>query len=412
MKTKLIVTVLITCLVCLLQKSAPETALVTAVTTTAASTESGPGPKDPSAVAAAEANQEGRIETEDSPDYLSLVAVGDNLFHDVMIRPNPETQTYDFTGFYSEIKSLIEPADIAFINQETTLGGSEHGFSGYPRFNTPQEAGDALKAAGFDVINHATNHIMDKGEGAVFATMDYWDTVPGIQYLGIYRSQEDRDTRKVIVEKNGIKTGFLSYTYGTNGLPLPGDKPYLVALINESVMEKEIKTLRPLCDFLVVSMHWGVEYQHSPSGEQKRLARFLADNQVDLVIGHHPHVLEPYEFLDRPDGQKTLCFYSLGNFISAQTTGPTQLGGLAFVRIKHHDAKITIEKAGIIPLVNHYENGFSGFKVYPLYHYTENLASRHLLRLRNITIDNPSLRALAEEVLAGGNILLENPFEN
>ncbi|MDR0719224.1 MAG: CapA family protein, partial [Treponema sp.] len=310
-----------------------------------------------------------------------------------------------------EIKPLIEPADIAFINQETLLGGEVYGFSGYPLFNTPQEVGDALKAAGFDVINHATNHIMDKGEGAIFATMDYWDTVPGIHYLGIYRSQEDRDTKKIIIEKNGIKTGFLSYTYGTNGLAVPRDKPYLVSLINDSVMEKEIKTLRPLCDFLIVSMHWGVEYQHAASASQKRLSRFLADNMVDLIIGHHPHVLEPYEFLDRPDGQKTLCFYSLGNFISAQSTGPTQLGGIAFVRIKQQHNITSIDEAGIIPVVNHYENGLSGFKVYPLYNYTEDLAKKHLLRLRGITIDLPWLKNLAEETLTGGTILLKNPFE-
>jgi poly-gamma-glutamate synthesis protein (capsule biosynthesis protein) len=348
---------------------------------------------------------------EESPDYLSLVAAGDNLFHSVMLRPDSKTQTYDFADYYSEIKPLIEPADIAFINQETLLGGEAYGFSGYPRFNTPQELGEALRATGFDVVNHATNHIMDKGEEAVFATMDYWDTVSGIRYLGIHRSQEDRDTKKVIIEKNGIKTGFLAYTYGTNGLAVPRDKPYLVSLINESVMEEEIKSLRPLCDFLIVSMHWGVEYQHSVSVEQKRLSRFLADNQVDLIIGHHPHVLEPYEFLDRPGGQKTLCFYSLGNFISGQSTEPTQLGGIAFVRIKREDEDTVIEEAGIIPVVNHYEKDYTVFKVYPLYGYTNELAEKHFLRLRSADINIPWLQELAEKTLPGGNILYTNPFQ-
>jgi poly-gamma-glutamate synthesis protein (capsule biosynthesis protein) len=345
------------------------------------------------------------------PDYLSLVAAGDNLFHSVMLRPDPKTGAYDFTACYSEIKPLIEPADIAFINQETLLGGEAYGFSGYPLFNTPQELGEALRVTGFDVVNHATNHIMDKGEKAVFSTMDYWDTVSGVRYLGIHRSQEDRDVKKVIVEKNGIKIGFLAYTYGTNGLAVPQDKPYLVSLINESVMESEIKALRPLCDFLIVSMHWGVEYQHEVSGEQKRLSRFLADNQVDLIIGHHPHVLEPYEFLDRPGGQKTLCFYSLGNFISAQSTAPTQLGGIAFVRIKREGEETAIEEAGIIPTVNHYEGDYTGFKVYPLYAYTGELAEKHLLRLRGADITIPWLQELAEKTLSGGNILSKNPFE-
>jgi poly-gamma-glutamate synthesis protein (capsule biosynthesis protein) len=181
--------------------------------------------------------------TEDPPKavYLTIVAAGDNLFHDVMIRPNPETRAYDFTSYYAEIKPYIEPADIAFINQETLLGGPTYGFSGYPRFNTPQEAGAALAGVGFDVVNHATNHIMDKGEGAVFATMDYWDSIPHIRYLGIHRSQEERNNKKTIIEKNGVKVGFLAYTYGTNGLALPKDKPYLVSLINEAAMEDKVQ---------------------------------------------------------------------------------------------------------------------------------------------------------------------------
>jgi poly-gamma-glutamate synthesis protein (capsule biosynthesis protein) len=342
--------------------------------------------------------------------YLTLTAAGDNLFHNVLIRPNPETGVYDFTGYYAEIKSFIEPADIAFVNQETLLAGAVYGFSGYPRFNTPQEAGTALVDAGFDVINHATNHIMDKGEGAVFTTMDYWDSIPQVQYLGIHRSQESRNSKKVIIEKNGIKVGFLAYTYGTNGLALPKDKPYLVSLINEASMETEIKALRPLCDFLVVSMHWGQEYQHTISKEQERLGLFLAGLDVDLIIGHHPHVVQRYSYLEQPDGGKTLCFYSLGNFLSAQETSPTQLGVLAYVRIKKLDTFLSIEEGGIIPTVNHYEQDYSGFRVYPLSRYDEDLAKKHLLRLRGKDISIPWFTALIESVFPQGNVLLKNPF--
>ncbi|MDR1278200.1 MAG: CapA family protein [Treponema sp.] len=358
--------------------------------------------------------QEGGPEEEAAPrpDYLTLVAAGDNLFHDPMIRLDPKTGSYDFTASYAEIEPLIKPADIAFINQETVFGGAASGFSGYPRFNTPAEVGTALAGAGFDVINHATNHIMDKGEGAVFATMNYWDTIPGVQYLGIYRSPEERETKKVIIEKNNIKTGFLAYTYGTNGLPVPRDKPYLVSLINEPVMEKEIAALRPLCDFLVVSMHWGEEYRHTPTGEQKRLTRFLANQGVDLILGHHPHVIEPYEYLDRPDGGKTLCFYSLGNFLSGQQSSATQLGVLAYIRIKKLHQEVSVDAAGVIPVVNHYEQGFTVFRVYPLYKYHEALAEKHLLRIRGRQITVPFFTGLAADVFTGGNILSTNPFEN
>jgi poly-gamma-glutamate synthesis protein (capsule biosynthesis protein) len=344
------------------------------------------------------------------PDYLVLAAVGDNLLHEFMIRRDSLTGTYDFDAYYTEVKSLIEAADIAFVNQETLLAGESYGFSGYPRFNTPPEAGTALAALGFDVVNQATNHIMDKGEGAVFATMDFWDALPGVQYLGVYRSQEERDTKKVIIEKNNITVGFLAYTYGTNGIPVPRDKPYLVSLIDEKIMEKEITALRPLCDILVVSMHWGEEYRHQPTGEQERLARFLAGLEVDLIIGHHPHVLEPSVYLDRPGGGKTLCFYSLGNFLSGQQSSQTQLGGLAWVRIKKSSGGVSIDKAGIVPLVNHYEAGPAGFRVYPLYKYRESLAEKHLLRLRGRELSVPWLTGMAAQIMGDG-ILSENPFE-
>jgi poly-gamma-glutamate synthesis protein (capsule biosynthesis protein) len=349
-------------------------------------------------------------ESRTGPDYLTIVAAGDNLLHENLIRPNPKTGTYNFTSYYGEIKPFIEPADIAFINQETLLAGERYGFSGYPRFNGPTEAGNALAAAGFDVVNHATNHIMDKGEGAVFATMDFWDTLPGISCLGIHRSQEDRETKRVIIEKNNIAVGFLAYTYGTNGIPVPRDKPYLVSLVDEKTMEKEIAALRPLCDVLVVSMHWGEEYRIEPTGEQKRLAHFLAAQEVDLILGHHPHVVEPAVYLDRPGGGKTLCFYSLGNFLSSQQTNITQLGALAYVRIKKWNHMVEIDQAGIIPLVNHYEPGSANFRVYPLSSYTGALAEKHLLRLWGWEFSVSWLKALAERVFGAEHILPGNPF--
>jgi poly-gamma-glutamate synthesis protein (capsule biosynthesis protein) len=261
------------------------------------------------------------------PDFITIAAVGDNLFHDPMIKPNKDG-IFDFTSFYTEIKPIVEKADIAFVNQETVFGGKELGFSGYPRFNTPKEAGEALMAAGFDVVNHATNHAMDKGEKAVFSTMDFWDTHPEIVYLGIHRSAEHQK-RQVIVEKNNIKTGFLSYTYGTNGLPVPQSKPFLVSLIDTGIMAKEIDALRPNCDLLVVSMHWGIEYRQSPNAEQQQLAQFLADHKVDIIIGHHPHVLEGSGTLTGKTGNTTFCIYSLGNFISSRSKQLIKSGELS-----------------------------------------------------------------------------------
>jgi poly-gamma-glutamate synthesis protein (capsule biosynthesis protein) len=336
--------------------------------------------------------------------YLTLIAAGDNLYHDPMIRPPPPGKSYDFTANYSEIMPYIQGADLAFINQETVLGGAEFGFSGYPRFNSPRELGAAVAAAGFDVINHANNHVMDKGEMAVFATMDYWDTVPGIRYLGIHRSEEER-RRPVIVERNNIRTGFLSYTYGTNGLPLPRGKPWLASLADEKTMAEEMNALRPLCDFLVVSMHWGNEYEHEPNGTQKKAARFLAEHGADLILGHHPHVIQPVEIIERSGGQ-TLCFYSLGNFLSAQIPSPRLLGALAYVRIKKENGVAAVDQSGIIPVVTHYEEGFINFRVYPLSEYSNDLAKRH--RSAN-EISISYFTGLAKRIFPS-EILTENPF--
>jgi poly-gamma-glutamate synthesis protein (capsule biosynthesis protein) len=181
-------------------------------------------------------------------------------------------------------------------------------------------------------------------------------------------------------------------------------------------MAKEIDTLRPLCDFLIVSMHWGVEYQHDYNKSQKDLAAFLAEHRVDLVLGHHPHVIQPVEYITRPDGRAMLCFFSLGNLASAQIRNPTLLGAMAYVRIKkppvresETKANIMFMDAGAIPIVTHYESGFTGFKVYPLYAYTPELIKKHRQYIdKNFTMDY--LTGLASKVF-GGKEILRNPFE-
>ena len=313
--------------------------------------------------------------TDGTTNRLTLVATGDNLYHDILFRPNPQG-VRDFSGYYLPVKPIIQSADIAFVNQETVFAGEAAGFSGYPRFNTPWEAGLALVQTGFNVVNQATNHTMDRGEAGVLSTLDYWDTVPGITVTGAYRSQEDRDS-PAIIEMNGIKTGFLSYTYGTNGLPVPAGKPWLVALIDKAVMEREINALRPRCDFLVVSVHWGSEYTHTPEAGQRDLAAFMASLGVDLVIGHHPHVLQPMESIPKSGGGQTVVAYSLGNFISAQTNNNRLLGGILYAEVVKNGTGVSIEKSGIIPVVTHYESGFANIGVYPLDDYTPQLAARH-----------------------------------
>jgi poly-gamma-glutamate synthesis protein (capsule biosynthesis protein) len=340
------------------------------------------------------------------PGYITIIAAGDNLIHDIIYNnaripqasaapapgeggpPAPVSiDGFNFDSCYEHIKPIIKKADIAFVNQETVLGGGRFGYSGYPMFNTPQDAGLGLINAGFNVVNHASNHAMDKGEGAVFGTMDFWDARGEALCLGVFRSEEQRKTSRRIVEKNGIRVGFLSYTYGLNGFTLPKDKPWLVGIIDREVMGREIDALRPYCDLLAVSMHWGNEFRHDPNPDQKELAAFLAEHGVDLVIGHHPHVTQPVEIFPRPDGKKMVCYYSLGDLLShtqSDWTPDTMTGALAYIRVRKSPGagpappQTTIETAAVIPTVCHYgRERKKPFTVYPLWDYTDALAALH-----------------------------------
>ncbi|MFP3090902.1 CapA family protein [Treponema sp. TIM-1] len=342
-------------------------------------------------------------------DFLTIVAAGDNLLHESIIRAAFQDGTYHFDPIYAGIKALVEPADIAFINQETPLAGEGFGYSRGLTFNAPQVLGKTLADAGFDVVSHANNHALDKGEAGLSATLDLWDSLPGVHYLGIHRSREQRDRRQVIIEKNNIKVGFLAYTYGTNGIPLPRNKPYLVSLAENEVIAQEIKTLRPLCDFLVISMHWGNEYDHRYNAAQQAQAQFIADQGADLIIGHHPHVIQAYQYLPRKDGKSTLCFYSLGNFLAAQDMPNTLLGALAYIKIKKINSEIAIEAAAVIPTVTHFNTAYTGFRIYPLYEYTEALANTHGRKRPQYELSLSYFTALARRIFGEG-LIEYNPF--
>jgi poly-gamma-glutamate synthesis protein (capsule biosynthesis protein) len=345
------------------------------------------------------------------PDYLTLVAAGDNLYQEPILKEFFKGGKYNFETLYSPVKPYIEPAGIAFVNQETVLDTKGPAYSGYPLFNTPAEAGLALAAAGFDVVNHATNHVMDRGEAGIISSIDFWDTLPSLSYLGIYRSEEDREKRVCVIEQNNIRVGFLAYTTGTNYIPLAEKKSYMVSLADRDTMAAEIDALRPLCDYLAVSMHWGEEYQPKPSADQEDLARFLAEHSVDLVIGHHPHVLQPFARLPRPDGGETLCFYSLGNFIAshAQPENPALLGGLLYVRIKKTQTGTAAAETGLIPVISHYDADRKGHAVYPLSEYTEELLQKHGKRKEDPEIKLEYFTGLAQDMF-GPALMTGNPF--
>ncbi|MCL2213890.1 MAG: CapA family protein [Treponema sp.] len=338
---------------------------------------------------------------------IAFIAAGDNLFHESIINSSYQNGVYDFTPVYSEIKDIIGNADLAFINQETVMAGESYGYSGYPRFNTPQSLSRTLADTGFDIVNLANNHAMDMGKDGLYSTLDFLDTIQELTVIGARKEGESAR----IITVNNITLGFLSYTYGLNGFQLPADNPNLVSLINREKMASEIYELRPLCDFLIVSIHWGEEYRLEPDSNQVNLAFFFAQHNVDLVIGHHPHVLQRAQTIVRDDGRETLVIYSLGNFVSNQVQRERIIGGVAcitFTKIDSAPPELSISDFGIIPVITHYSRNFSNTKIYPLYSYTEDLLSVHGLKNQDSTLDMDFFNAVTERL--DTKIITQNPF--
>jgi poly-gamma-glutamate synthesis protein (capsule biosynthesis protein) len=340
---------------------------------------------------------------------LTFVAAGDNLFHDTIIKAAlQEDGVYNFTPIYSQVKSIVENADLAFINQETVMAGERFGYSGYPAFNTPQSLARTLADTGFDIVNLANNHAMDMGKAGLEATLDFLDTIKEFTVIGARKSGESAR----IITKNNITLGFLSYTFSLNGIALPRDNPNIVSMINRNTMAREIDALRPLCDFLIVSMHWGDEYQTEPGREQIDLARFLAEHSVDLIIGHHPHVLQKFDTVTAANGRKTLCFYSLGNFASNQRGRERIVGAMtALTFIKDETGEtpaLSISDSGVIPVVCHFDRSYRNTTIYPLYAYSQDLLDNHALKNFDRDVSMNFFYQVMERM--NTQIFMRNPF--
>lgn len=269
---------------------------------------------------------------------VTLCAVGDIMMHEGQIWSghDPNTDTFDYTHFFNEVKPVIAEADIAIANLETTLGGKELKYTGYPMFNSPDALAATIKDAGFDVVVTSNNHCLDRGEKGILRTLQVLEEY-SLCAVGTNASPEGVEQIPT-KEANYIKISFLAYTYGTNGIPIPKGKPYLVNLIEEERILKDIGKARTQSDAVVVYLHFGQEYKLTPSKEQKQLAQLLLENGADLVLGSHPHVVQPGEWvLVEEDGEqiKKYAAYSLGNFISAQRYPHTEEGLIL---------KVTLEK--------------------------------------------------------------------
>ena len=264
-------------------------------------------------------NDNDKLEEEEKPKEdevykINMLATGDALIHNAVYweyaTGNRDTGPYNFDGALDYVRDIVSEYDIAYYNQETPFAGGLP--DGYPRFSTPSEFGDAMIKAGFNMISTATNHTIDKGEDGILNFYNYLKNKDGIIFNGIADNATDRNNF-MIGEKNNITYTMLSYTTSTNGLPVPSGKDYLVNVYDAEQVKSDIEAVRDKVDVLIVAMHWGVEYASTPNSDQQEIAQYLADIGVDIILGAHPHVLQPITWID-----DTLVMYSLGNFISNQ----------------------------------------------------------------------------------------------
>lgn len=339
----------------------------------------------------------------DEKKVIKFVGVGDALIHSAIYweaetiasSMNGYTKKYYFKDMYEHIADKIKGADIAFVNHEAPIANTA--IAGYPHFNAPEESGDALVELGFNVVNIANNHMFDSdGKTTGYAdTIDYWATKDVLQ-IGGYKNQADYDKPR-IMSIDGVDIAFLAYTYSANGLsinPSSAAAGYITPIYNDSTLIKHIKTARASADLVFVSMHWdwSSENNHAATSEQKRLAKLIADQGADVIIGHHSHTVQPVEWITGATGKKTLCIYSLGNLISGMLYPQTTVGGMMTFDIVKDKDRITIENPVYNPTVCHFEidnfnvkaaDGYpkrTGFKVYMLEDYSQALAAKHGVR--------------------------------
>lgn len=320
---------------------------------------------------------------------VKLVAVGDNLYHLKVINSGLQKDgSHNYDAIYENMKEYIQEADVAIINQEVLLTADSSKWSGYPEFAAPLEVGEAVLKAGFNVITCATNHSYDKGAAVLTETVNYWNSKAddGVVMVGMYNSQKDYDTIAV-KEYNGIKIAFLNYAYGVNGSRPDSKHSYMIKFMSESLMKSEIQKAKKLADVVIVLPHWGTEYKLAPTSSQQALAKKIAEWGADIIIGTHPHVVEPLKYIATSDGRKVPCYYSLGNFVANYTDWHDPvLEGMVELTITKWNGKITIKNVKLTPLVCdiRYSTAWGStddyrfrYTVYKLEDYSEALADKH-----------------------------------
>ena len=322
---------------------------------------------------------------EETDTTFTLTAIGDVMCHNTQYIDayDSDTGTYDFSYVFDNISSYTKTADICIGNLETSFAGEDRGYSNYPTFNSPDSLADSLKSIGVDVLSTAGNHALDMGFSGLSRTIDVLDKAD-ISHLGTYKTQEDQD--KVLIKYvKGVKIAFIDYTYGTTGISVPSDKKFCINLIDKDLIKKHIETAKNQnADMIVACMHWGTEYQTKQNSEQEELADFLFQNGVNVIIGNHPHVIQPMEkrtvTLEDGSTRDGFVVYALGNFICDQNAVNTRDSIILNLKItKHTDGSITIDNYDYVPIYMYKDTSVSKHKMKILdinktiYNYENNL---------------------------------------
>lgn len=368
-------------------------------------------------------------DSEEEETLITFTAVGDNLINEVLYEQAAQRAAaaggeirYDFAPCYAEIAPFIQEHDVNWIDIETLMTDSLAP-SGYPAFSTPGDSGRALIDAGWNVFSLCSNHTYDQGAEGIRQTLAFWKTMQekaaSAEEDGDAGGKADPDDEKdpadekkdsgrsdnkekadgicctglweygteyhiPILVCKGKKLAFLTYTYGTNDIETPVDSPaHVIYLEEEDLMAYQIELAREQADAVIVSFHWGEEYNHNETEEQRALARRAADMGADLIIGGHPHVVEGAEMLTASDGRKVFCTYSLGNFLCAQNSMPdpdAMIGLLLSCTFRFTDDGLSVEDHKLIPILSDYGEDYEGDHVVLYSDYSEEDALAHGMR--------------------------------
>ncbi|WP_373710400.1 CapA family protein [Jeotgalibaca porci] len=337
---------------------------------------------------------------------ISFIGVGDNLIHENVIwAAETPDGSYDFSNMYENIAADVENADLAFLNQETIFAGPDYPYSGYPSFNTPEQLGTNMVDLGFDLINGATNHTLDFGVAGATYALDFWKQYEDVRYTGVFESEE-ASLEIPTIERDGVTFSFLAYTYGTNGIE--PDTNWRVNYFDEEKIRTDVAKAKEVSDVVIVSAHWGDENTYVVNEYQKYYGQLFADLEVDVVIGTHPHVIQPVEWLTGTNGNEMLVVWSLGNLLAHALDDINTLGGMISFDFVVTEEETAIENIVFRPTVSHFSYHYNDndrlkrkFKIYYLDEYTDELSIEHGLNaLEGISVSLERYYSQVESVIA------------